>query len=127
MLNRLRRTLAEFFQQADLVLLGLCCAATLFGIVMIFSATRYMNSNRNVIVQAAALLLGICVYIGMSMVDLEVLLKKWKWIALFNVGFILLLLTPLSVTVYGNRAWIRFPFLPVNIWKMPVMKFSLLL
>ena len=38
MLNRLRRTLAEFFQQADLVLLGLCCASTLFGIVMILLA-----------------------------------------------------------------------------------------
>ena len=127
MLNRLRRTLAEFFQQADLVLLGLCCASTLFGIVMIFSATRYMNSNRNVIVQAVALVLGVCVYIGMSMVDLEVLLKKWKWIAVFNVAFILLLLTPLSKTVYGNRAWIRFPFLPVNIGPAEVVKITFVL
>ena len=127
MLNRLRRTLVEFFQQADLVLLGFCCASTLFGIVMIFSATRYMNSNRNVIVQAVALVLGVCVYIGMSMVDLEVLLKKWKWIAVFNVAFILLLLTPLSKTVYGNRAWIRFPFLPVNIGPAEVVKITFVL
>ena len=36
MLKRMRGMLAEFFRQADLVLLGLCCAATLFGIVLIF-------------------------------------------------------------------------------------------
>ena len=28
MLNRLKAILADFFQQADLVLLGLCCTAT---------------------------------------------------------------------------------------------------
>ena len=93
-MRRLRRTLAEFFQQADLVLLGLCCASTVFGILLIFSATRYMNSNRNVIVQLAALVLGIGVYIAFSMIDLDVLMRKWKWVALFNVLFIALLFTP---------------------------------
>ena len=34
MLKRLKSILAEFFRQADLVLLGLCCVATLFGIVL---------------------------------------------------------------------------------------------
>ena len=29
MLNRLKANLADFFQQADLVLLALCCTATL--------------------------------------------------------------------------------------------------
>ncbi len=43
MLNRLKAILADFFQQADLVLLGLCCAATLYGMVLIASATRYLN------------------------------------------------------------------------------------
>ena len=77
MLRRLKGILMEFFRQADLVLLGLCCAATVFGIVLIFSATRYMRSNRNVLVQSVALLLGICVYIALSHVDIEILMKKW--------------------------------------------------
>ena len=75
MLSRLKAILADFIQQADLVLLSLCSAATLFGIVLIFSATRYKQDNRYVIVQTAALLLGICVYIAFSMVDLEILMK----------------------------------------------------
>ena len=127
MLNRLRRILADFFQQADLVLLGLCCASSLFGIVMIFSATRYMEDNRNVIVQLAALLLGICVYIAMSMLDLEIVMKRWKWIMVFNIVFIALLRTRLGVEIYGNRAWLRFPFLPVNIGPAEVVKISFVL
>jgi len=125
MLKRLRDVLADFFQQADLVLLGLCCGSTLFGIVMIFSATRYMGSNRHVLVQTAALLLGICVYIGVSMVDFEALIKKWKWIAAFNVGFIGLLLTPYGVSDNtGNTAWLKFPFLPVSIGPAEVVKIT---
>ena len=33
--NRLKNTIRDFFQQADLVLLGLCVGATLFGLVLI--------------------------------------------------------------------------------------------
>ena len=39
MLRRLKDILADFFRQADLVLLALCCIATLFGMVLIASAT----------------------------------------------------------------------------------------
>ena len=54
MVSRLKAILADFFQQADLVLLSLCCISTLFGMVLIFSATRYLESNKYVIVQGVA-------------------------------------------------------------------------
>lgn len=129
MLSRLKAILVDFFQQADLVLLSLCCISTLFGMVLIFSATRYLESNKYVIVQGVAMLLGICLYILFSMVDLEVLLKRWRWILAFNVLFILLLLTPFGASEGGNRAWLRFPFLPVSIGPAEVVKitFTLLL
>ena len=127
MLNRLKAILAGFVQQADLVLLGLCCASTVYGIVLIFSATRYLDSTRHVVVQTAAMLIGIAVYIAVSMVDLEILMKKWKWILAFNVGFILMLLTPFSKSVYGNRAWLKFPFLPVNIGPAEVVTITFVL
>ena len=104
MLNRLKAILADFFQQADLVLLGLCCTATVYGIVMIYSATRYSNSNRPVIVQSVALFLGICMYIFLSMVDIEIVMKKWKWMVGFNIVFIGLLLTPLGIGRRGFRS-----------------------
>ena len=46
MFKRLKETILEIIQQADLILLGLCCAASVFGIAMIYSATRYNNDNR---------------------------------------------------------------------------------
>ena len=46
MANRLKSILTDFFQQADLVLLALCCVSTLYGIVLIFSATQYMENGR---------------------------------------------------------------------------------
>lgn len=134
MLNRLKAILADFFQQADLVLLGLCCAATLYGMALIASATRFMKLEkmvRYVGVQGVAMCLGICAYILMSMVDLEVLMKKWKWLVLFNTVFIGLLLTPFGVggSTTGNQAWLKFPFIPFQIGPAEVVKitFTLLL
>lgn len=127
MRKRLKSILVEAFQQTDLVLLALCCAATLLGIVLIYSATQYKNDNRYVIVQSAALLLGIIVYVGFSMVDLEILMKRWKWVMAFNVIFILLLLTPLGREVSGNRAWLKFPGIPINIGPAEVVKITFVL
>ena len=126
MLNRLKATLADFIQQADLVLLGLCCAATLYGIALVFSATRYMapaTGLRRMIIQCAALGLGVCVYIFFSMLDLESITRKWKWLLAFNVVFILLLRTPLGVAGNtGNRAWLKFPLIPFQIGPAAVVK-----
>ena len=135
MLNRLKAILADFFQQADLVLLGLCCTATVFGMVLIASATHYMEPAtkmlRYVGVQGIAMLLGFCMYVLMSMVDIEIVLKKWKWLVLFNVVFIGLLRTPLGVgeASTGNQAWLKFPGIPFQIGPAEVVKitFTLLL
>lgn len=123
-MNRLKSNLADFFQQADLVLLALCTATTLFGIVMIYSATRFMGSNRYVIVQSCALLLGLVVYVFFSLIDVESIIKKWRWMLAFNVGFILLLI-PFGVDDNtGNRAWLAIPFLPVSIGPAEFVKIS---
>ena len=131
MLNRLKATLADFIQQADLVLLGLCCAATLYGIALVFSATRYMapaTGLRRMIIQCAALGLGVCVYIFFSMLDLESITRKWKWLLAFNVVFILLLRTPLGVAGNtGNRAWLKFPLIPFQIGPAEVVKITFVL
>ena len=132
MLNRLKAILIDFIQQADLLLLGLCSAATLYGLVLIFSATRYMTPEkgmRRMIIQSAALLLGVGVYIFISMVDLEMIMKKWKWILAFNVVFISLLVTPLGIGAKetGNNAWLKFPGVPFQIGPAEVVKITFVL
>lgn len=70
----------RFFAQADLILLALCCAAALFGILLIASATNYTGSLRYVIVQSIALVLGVALYAFFTFVDVEEASEKWKWI-----------------------------------------------
>lgn len=130
MFNRLRETLSDFLQQADLVLLGLCCGSTLFGMVLIASATHYMGTDsmiRLVGVQGAAMLIGLVAYILLSMVDVELLVKHWKIILAASVVFILLLRTPLGVTRNGNRAWLEIPHIPFSIQPAEVVKIAFIL
>ena len=116
MFRRSRDFFTDILRQTDLVLLALCAAASLFGILMVASATRYMHTWRLVAVQSAALLLGVILYLLVSQVDLNDLSKYWKWIFLTGIIFILLLVTPLGIEDNtGNRAWLDFPFLPVKV------------
>ena len=66
-------------------------------------------------------------YIACSMVDFEMLMKRWKWIAVFNVVFILLLLSPFGRSAGGNRAWVKFPGSPVSIGPAEVVKITFVL
>ena len=127
MFRRIAEIIGDVVRQADLVLLGLCCAATGYGLVMITSATRYLETYRHVIVQGAAAVIGIALYFLMSMIDVTELVKKWKWILLFNIAMILVLKTPLGAEVNGNLAWIHIPGFPVNIQPAEIVKLSFIM
>lgn len=130
MQNRLNGTIGDIFRQADLVLLGLCCTACVYGIVMIYSASQYLGGSwdiRYIGVQSAAMLIGIVAYLGISMLDTEILMRRWKWIAAFNVIFILLLKTPLGRGKDGNVAWLKFPGFPVMVGPAEVVKITFVL
>ena len=112
-MSRLKRTLADFFQQADLVLLGLCCAATLFGIALIISATQYLEEVRMIIryagVQAAGMLLGICAYIFLSVSPSVAVwnLVGW-WLRRINQGILLSLVSlPESLRAAFFITWLN--------------------
>ena len=127
--RRSRGFLIDVLRQCDYILLGLCLVCSAFGLVMIASATRYMSSMRYVAVQAAATALGVILYILMSSVDLPEMTKKgWKWILLANFVLILLLRTPFGAADdTGNRAWLKFPFLPVMVQPAELVKIGYIL
>lgn len=126
------RKILDFFtgwiQQVDLVLLALCTGTTLFGCLMIASATRYTGSYKNVIVQIAALGLGIVAYILMSMLDLNEIGKHWKWLLSGSLVLILLLKTPLGMDGgTGNRAWLGLKNFPVNLQPVEIVKITFII
>lgn len=122
-------SLREFARKGDILLLSLCCTASLFGLVLIFSATRYLDDYRRVMMQAVAIVLGILVYIFLSAVDIELITEKsWKLLLIFNAGFVLLTRTPLRVEgTNGNDSWIRIPGIPFNLQPAEIVKLTFVL
>lgn len=111
-------------KKADMVLLGLSLVATIYGLVLIASATNYTNSYRDVIVQGAAAVIGLFAYFIFSALDVEHYSEKWKWFFLFNLGFIALLLTPLGTGKYGNKSWLTASWLPTSIQPSEIVKLT---
>ena len=100
-MGRVRETLHDVLRQTDAVLLALCVASTLYGMVLIASATSFRGTLKYVAVQGLGLLIGLALYLFLSSIDIFELAKKWKWLLGFNVGFLLLLLTPFGQTRGG--------------------------
>ncbi|MGI5970335.1 MAG: FtsW/RodA/SpoVE family cell cycle protein [Oscillospiraceae bacterium] len=124
-MKEIMRELKDFFRQADLLLLLLCCLASIYGLILISSAVRsFGNTSDFILVQSVAIILGIGVYIGLSLIDIELITRQWKWLLLFNILFIM------SLTVFGvtgdtgNRSWIRFGFIPGGVQPAEVVKIT---
>lgn len=111
------------------MLLSLCLAASGFGLVLIYSATRYLDSNRSVIIQTVAIFLGVLVYIAMSSVDIELFVdRSWKLLLAFNLLFVLSTRVPgLGVSRGGNLSWIHIPGFPVDIQPAEIVKLTFIL
>ena len=126
----------EFFKKGDVILLGLCLAASGFGLVLIFSATQYFGETRwmrFIFVQLAAIVLGAVAYMLLTFVDFQLFVeKRWKLLLLFNVGFILLLLTPLGEDYdSGNLNWLVIsriiPGFPMDVQPNEIVKIPFIL
>lgn len=107
--------LKSFMKRGDLLLLFLCVITTVFGIVVISSATNYLNSNRFVIVQTGALLLGVLIYFVVTLIDVEIFAEQRLLLVIFNTVFIAMLLIWGVEGTTGNKSWLHFSFLPFNI------------
>ena len=119
--------LRDFFRKGDLVLLLLCLVTTTFGLLIIASATNHMGYGRFVLIQMFAAGLGVLSYIIMSSIDLDVFFEHRMSLVLFNV-FLLLLLIPFGTdNGSGNRSWLDFPLLPVNIQPAEICKITYIL
>jgi len=126
----MRQFLSEFknfLRKGDLVLLLLCLATTTFGVVMIASTNNYRGNLRYIIIQIAAASLGVLLYMIISSIDADFFAEHRLLIAGFNV-FLLLLLVPFGTDLdTGNRSWLDFPFLPIDIQPAEICKITYIL
>ena len=116
------RELRNFFRKGDMVLLVMCLAISAFGCLMIASTNNYRNFTRYVIVQVAAIGLGVFFYAVMSSIDLEFFSEHRRALIVFSL-FLLLLLIPFGTDLgSGNKSWLDLRFLPVNIQPAEICK-----
>jgi len=116
------RLVAEYIKKSDMLLLSLCIVCSVYGIIIISSATKSFNTNQYVYIQSAALFLGIIAFVVMSLLDLDVITDKWRWIFAFNVLFFLTLVVWGVEGGTGNRGWLRFG--PIGIQPAEVVKIT---
>ena len=128
-MGRIKDFFRDVARQSDMVLWSLCTAATFYGMLLILSATHtvYHGSLKYVAVQGAGWAIGTVAYFLLSGVDIVELSKKWKWFLGFNIGFILLLLTPLGIVRNGNRAWLGVSWFPMNIQPAEIVKITFII
>lgn len=114
----------NILKKSDPILLALCLVTTIYGIVLIASATNFRtDSLRYVAVQGAATLIGVVLYCIFADIDMEHFAQKWWVFLIFNLGFIALLI-PFGVVRNNSRAWLSFSWLPMDIQPAEIVKLT---
>ncbi len=108
MLNLMKR----FATYTDWILLALCLTASIFGVVMISSATNASGATDYVTKQLIALGLGLTCYVIISFVNMEILAEHTT-IIIIAAAIFLAMLAPFGIDDgTGNKSWLRVPVLP---------------
>ena len=126
-MRRFLQELKDFPKKCDWVLLLICLVTAAFGLVVIASATsapKFEGSTRYIIIQMVSILMGVGAYAVMSSIDIEAMSERRSWLVAFNV-LLLLMLIPFGTDAgTGNRSWLDFPLIPVNIQPAEICKIT---
>jgi len=99
--------IADYFREADKLLLALSLFASLYGSVAVFSATYYMENYRPAIIQFGATVLGVIAAVIISTVDYEKITKRWYLVALLGIiPVILTFFIGIAPEGTDDRAWL---------------------
>ena len=126
-MHRLTQIVRDFFIKGDKVLLLLCLVTTAFGCLVVASTTNTMGSARYVIIQIGAAMIGVFLYAMISSVDTEFFSEHRTALVVFNTMLLLLLIPFGTDNGSGNRSWLDFPLIPVNIQPAEICKITYIL
>jgi len=129
-LHRFLEELKDFNKKADWVLLTLCLVTSGVGLVVMASATsaeKFDGNTRYIIIQLAAIALGVLMFAIVSSIDADTISENRMLLTAFNI-FVLLLLIPFGTdNNTGNRSWLKFPMIPVMIQPAEICKITYIL
>ena len=122
--------LKDFFKKGDIFLLVLCLIVSGFGLVCIASATsadKFDGNFRYLAIQTVSIGLGVLMYALVSSIDVDTLSEHRGLMVAFNCCLLLLLIPFGTDNGSGNRSWLDFPLLPINIQPAEICKITYIL
>ena len=126
-MRRFLQELQDFPKKGDWVLLLLCLLTSAFGCVVVASTTsaaKFEGNARYIIIQLASVMLGVMVFAIMSSIDIESMSERRNLLVVFNMVLLSMLIPFGWDAGTGNRSWIDFPLLPVNIQPAEICKIT---
>ncbi len=126
-MRRLYEYVKESVKKADLILLLICLVATAFGCLVICSTTNAEGTLRYLFVQLGAATLGLLLFFIISSIDSDFFSEHRTWLVALNCVMLLLIIPFGTDNGTGNKSWLDFPFLPVQIQPAEFCKIAFVL
>ncbi|WP_245196359.1 rod shape-determining protein RodA [Soehngenia longivitae] len=113
------------FKKFDFVLLVTTILLSIYGIVMIYSATLSLNSTRYVETQAISTIIGLIAILVLIFFDYQILEKLYIPIYILSIGLLVaVLLVGVGDEQWGSRSWLyigSFGFQPAEFAKLGII------
>ena len=116
----------DFFKTADMFLLTVCLILSAIGMVLIYSSTRSYETNSYIYVQLASIIIGIVLFVILSIIDIDIITQKWPILLAFNVLIIAALFIWGVEGDTGNKSWFRFGSIGIQPSELVKITFTLL-
>lgn len=111
LIKKIKTGVSSYVHNTDWLLTLSCLAASIYGIILIYSAAHTAGSGpSDYIIQIIAVLIGLLAALIISRVDYEVICRLWPIWTGISLFLVILTLTPLGLTVYNNKAWLLLPY-----------------
>lgn len=111
----------KYTKESDMLLLSMCIFSAIYGIILIYSATKNFVDSSSVYIQVVSLIIGIGLFILFSLLDIDNIADKSKILYVLSILFISTLFIWGEGTA-GNKAWLRFGgfgIQPAEVVKIP--------
>ena len=123
--EKMQQFIAKIFKSSDKYLLCISSLLSVFGMIVISSATYSMGNVKFVIVQLAAYLIGFVCMAALTVIDFESFGNKTGFIYAFNILLLTVVLFLGTGDEVGTRGWRRFG--PVGIQPAEIVKIGYIL
>lgn len=127
MIKKFKPYIIDFFHRADIFLLVMCTICAIFGTFMISKAVVPMaasgwidNPTQKIFIQVFSILLGIVMFVVMTVIDADLLAKQWRILCIISALLLVALVVLGQDDGTGNKAWIRFG--PIGVQPSEIIK-----